>query len=92
MAATRLVGAMVTAAFNGFILATRPYIPSVVGGDINALETGLKERAPQVRVIEVSRATSPQFGPIRVRSERPFLPTKTADQWPSSLQRCTQTW
>jgi len=50
---------------NGFILATRPYIPSVVGGDINALETGLKVRAPQVRVIEVSRATSPQFGPIR---------------------------
>jgi hypothetical protein len=50
---------------NGFALATQPYIPGVVGGEINALETGLKVRAIQVRGIEVSTVTSLQFGRLR---------------------------
>ena len=50
---------------NGFFQSVEPYIPGVMMGELNALETGLKEKAPQVENLVVSESTSPQFGPLR---------------------------
>jgi hypothetical protein len=40
-------------------------MPGVLMGELNALETGFKEKAPQVTNLVVSESTSPQFGPLR---------------------------
>ena len=50
---------------NGFFQSVEPYIPGVVIGELNSLETGLREKAPQVKNLVVSESTSPQFGPLR---------------------------
>lgn len=50
---------------NGFAQAVEPYIPGVMMGEINALETGLKEKVPETKNLVISESTSPQFGPLR---------------------------
>lgn len=50
---------------NGFFLSIEPYIPGDVIGDINELELGLKEKAPQIKNLTISDSISSRFGPLR---------------------------
>lgn len=50
---------------NGFFQSVEPYIPGVMMGELNQLQTGIKERAPEVKNLVISESSSPQFGPLR---------------------------
>lgn len=50
---------------NGFFLAVQPFIPGVVSGELNQLQLGLAEKAPQVGNLVISQSTSPRFGALR---------------------------